>query len=61
MTAERCACGLGSSDIYMCIEGVVYGPCESPECGGYCEATDDCGCPCHKSALDRDTTEGRPS
>jgi len=49
MITDRCPCGLGESDIYMCVEGTVYGPCDSPDCGGYCEATRDCACLCHEA------------
>lgn len=36
------------SDWYMCIGGVVYGPCTSEWCGGVCEAAYSCDCECHK-------------
>jgi hypothetical protein len=47
MTPERCPCGLGDSEVEMCIDGEVYGYCESHLCGGYCVAVDTCTCTCH--------------
>jgi hypothetical protein len=35
--------------MWVCIEGTVYGPCSYPECGGVCEATEECECDCHES------------
>lgn len=30
-----------------CLDGEVYGPCESEFCGGLCDFVRRCGCPCH--------------
>lgn len=37
----------GGYGLYMCIQGIVYGPCEYPECGGVCESIGTCACTCH--------------
>ena len=45
-----CPCGHDLSGYYMCINGLVYGPCENEYCGGVCEANGpdcthpDCAC-----------------
>lgn len=31
-----------------CIDGMVYGPCGHPDCGGVCEAVGPCRCRCHQ-------------
>jgi hypothetical protein len=31
----------------MCIDGIVYGPCEHPLCSGVCESEGDCQCRKH--------------
>ena len=33
--------------MFMCIDGYVYGPCESELCGGVCELYGTCSCVCH--------------
>lgn len=42
-----CHCGLMGDD-YMCINGIVYGPCGDEHCGGVCVIDGDCDCDCHK-------------
>lgn len=48
-TATACPCGHPLGD-YMCLNGRIYGPCESEFCGGVCDDTfgtctaDDCAC-----------------
>lgn len=38
------------NDVYLCINGRIYGPCSSEECDGVCDDTygrctsDDCEC-----------------
>ncbi len=34
--------------LFMCISGMVYGPCSYEECGGVCEAYGTCECTCHE-------------
>jgi hypothetical protein len=34
-----------------CIQGTWYGYCESDLCGGMCEPTGTCPCPCHKAPV----------
>jgi len=33
---------------FDCVDGMVYGPCESEYCQGSCEAHHECVCGCHK-------------
>lgn len=33
----RCPCGHPICDDYRCINGRIYGPCESEFCGGVCD------------------------
>lgn len=33
--------------MWMCIDGSLYGPCESELCGGVCELYGSCTCACH--------------
>lgn len=45
----RCACGHDNSGWYMCLNGRIYGPCESEFCDGVCDDTwgtckGDCKC-----------------
>ena len=42
---EWCPCGHGHPDLYRCIAGRVYGPCDDENCGGVCEWTGDCTSP----------------
>jgi len=37
-------CPSPDSDLYMCIDGLVYGPCTSEYCCGVCEIEGDCTC-----------------
>lgn len=37
-----CPCGHPVGDEYLCIEGRIYGPCDSEHCGGVCEDHGDC-------------------
>lgn len=45
--AETCACGL-DGELRMCIKGIVFGPCDHPDCGGVCEPEGDCEHECHR-------------
>ena len=52
MTEEKksCRCGeiyCGDYGDEMCVDGIVYGPCQVQECGGCCEETGSCLCDCH--------------
>lgn len=40
-----CPCGHGHPDLYLCINGVIYGPCPDENCGGVCEAVGECTSP----------------
>ena len=46
----ECPCGHPMNDVYLCINGRIYGPCSSEECNGVCDDTygrctsDDCEC-----------------
>jgi hypothetical protein len=33
---KRCGCGHTVSDDWLCVNGGLYGPCESEFCGGAC-------------------------
>ena len=48
--SETCTCLNG--DMWRCIDGRVYGPCSSEQCGGVCEY--DGGCPCSLHQTDPD-------
>lgn len=51
-----CAIDCGLDGDYMCIDGLIYGPCGADECGGACIYLDDCKCSCHnglQSALSK--------
>ena len=41
---ETCPCHVNDG-FYMCINGAVYGPCESEVCGGICIDVNDCESP----------------
>jgi hypothetical protein len=44
---EKCTCDEG--DVYICVDGTIYGPCEYfEECNGGCEYFDECTCHCHR-------------
>lgn len=51
MTASRCPCGHAVDSDLRCLNGRIYGPCDSPHCDGPCTDTygrcdsDDCLCP----------------
>lgn len=45
--AADCACDL-DGDWWACIEGRVYGPCESEWCYGVCESVGACDHECHR-------------
>lgn len=34
-------------DYVTCARGVLWGPCEHPDCGGSCSIQGDCECACH--------------
>lgn len=47
----RCPCGHPMGDYYLCINGVIYGPCDHENCGGVCEDAGTCasdGCACRE-------------
>lgn len=53
-----CPCGHTVGDMERCIDGRIYGPCSSPDCGGVCEyyspcTSPDCRCK-EKEAADAD-------
>lgn len=35
--ADRCPCGHDMGGDYMCLNGLIYGPCGDDNCGGVCE------------------------
>lgn len=37
-----------TEEFYMCIDGIVFGPCEYPTCGGVCVYAYECNCHCHE-------------
>lgn len=39
-------CGF-DGELFMCIDGRVYGPCSHDACGGVCEYHGECECECH--------------
>ncbi|MFC1418541.1 hypothetical protein [Streptacidiphilus cavernicola] len=41
-TSEHCPCGHGHPDLYQCIGGWIYGPCDHEDCGGVCETVAEC-------------------
>lgn len=46
---QRCTCPDIDDDTgYDCVDGRVYGPCESEYCSGSCVYFDECTCDCHK-------------
>ncbi|MFG2913324.1 hypothetical protein ACGF0D_10595 [Kitasatospora sp. NPDC048298] len=42
---DTCPCGHPMGGNYLCVAGLIYGPCPDPNCGGTCEATADCTSP----------------
>jgi len=44
---ECCGYSVQSDEEY-CIDGIIYGFCESEYCNGVCEAMGDCECVCHE-------------
>lgn len=45
----HCPCGHPIGEDYLCIEGRIYGPCDSEFCGGICDYHGVCkvdGCAC---------------
>lgn len=45
---EDCDPEYRNDTMYMCINGEMYGPCESEYCQGWCEASwYRCECTCH--------------
>jgi hypothetical protein len=32
---------------WLCLDGILYGPCGAEECSGSCEDNGDCTCRCH--------------
>lgn len=51
---ESCTCPGGPNDefdgeVEVCIQGTVYGYCESEFCGGGCDDKGACYCPMHTS------------
>jgi hypothetical protein len=47
MPEEECACGFGDGWMEECIDGFVYGLCESEHCDGVCVIVGRCNCVCH--------------
>lgn len=43
--AAWCPCGHTVGDMERCIDGRLYGPCSSPDCGGVCEFYGSCTSP----------------
>lgn len=47
----QCPCGHPIGELYLCIGGRIYGPCDHEYCGGVCEFYADCkgdGCACEE-------------
>lgn len=51
--ATWCPCGHWTGGDYMCLNGRIYGPCDSEFCGGVCDDTHGTckadGCACEES------------
>lgn len=45
--ADVCTCP--HDDWWACIDGGVYGPCESEHCYGVCQYEGLCNCPLHET------------
>lgn len=46
MTFNDCACAQ-DKELWICLDGEIYGPCENENCGGMCESAGKCDCECH--------------
>lgn len=59
--SEKCECPGGPNDegdMYACIRGTEYGPCDDNGCGGVCEPLGPCPCPLHTTHLGHDSGYG---
>lgn len=51
------SCKLYDPDMYMCLNGEVYGPCGAEECGSYCEPVAPCECAEHDDKTRRESNQ----
>jgi hypothetical protein len=44
-------CSCKEYDLFMCVDGDIYGPCSWDDCYGACQYDGKCGCVCHGNVV----------